>query len=89
MKFVLSRVVRFSPYKAWEDRLHTARADLCPSLQSQISLLTLTLLTESLTSLSDKGLILFVQNHEASPVQLGGGGERGLAERGQWNTICS
>ena len=49
-----------------------------------------TVLSESLASLSDKGLILFVQNQEHPQSSwVHGGGERCLAERGQWNIICS
>ena len=32
-EFVLSRVICFSSYKAREDKLHTARADLCPQFR--------------------------------------------------------
>ena len=54
----------FSPYRAWEDKLHTARADLCPHFRERSFSFDSTELSESLTSLSDKGLILFVQNQE-------------------------
>ena len=46
-EFVLSCVVRFSSYKAREDKLHTARPDHCPCFRRKIFLLTLSVLNQS------------------------------------------
>ena len=37
-EFVLSCIICFSSYKAWDDRLHTARADLCPRFRERLLL---------------------------------------------------
>ena len=62
-EFLLSRVVLFSLYKTLEDKLQTARAVLCLRAETDFSFDS-AVLSESLISLSDKGLILFVQNQE-------------------------